>query len=140
MSKRLMVPRYLMVLLLVVLLLVTACGASNGASSSPEIRLRESHNGLLIELKNGQTLVVSLEANPTTGHRWEAVGLDDQVLRSLGDPDFRPYSEQVGASGLQVMRFEAVGTGQATLNIVYHRPWQTDVQPLKTYTLHVRVR
>jgi inhibitor of cysteine peptidase len=139
MSERQTVIRYL-ITLLVVLPLAAACGAANRASSSSEIRLRESHNGLLVELEKGQTLVVSLEANPTTGHRWEAVELDDQILRSLGDPDFRPYSEQVGASGLQVMRFEAVGAGQTTLNIVYRRPWQTDVQPLKTYTVFVRVR
>jgi inhibitor of cysteine peptidase len=129
-----------MVLLLVMLSLVASCDASGQSKTSQEVRVGANANGHMVELEKGQTLLVLLEANPTTGYRWEAVGLDTQILRSMGDPEFEPYSAQVGGPGMEIMRFEAVARGQVTLNIVYHRPWERDVQPLQTYILLVKVR
>nr|HID14920.1 hypothetical protein [Anaerolineae bacterium] len=58
----------------------------------------------------------------------------------MGEPTFEPQSDLAGAPGTQTIRFEAVGTGQTTLRLVYHRPWEEDVEPEETFSIQVVVR
>jgi inhibitor of cysteine peptidase len=96
----------------------------------------ESHNNTTINITKGRFLVITLEANPTTGFTWEVVEpLDDLVLRQIGDIVFVPESDLIGAGGVQIVTFEVVGAGQRTIKLVYHRPWETDVA--KTFTINV---
>jgi inhibitor of cysteine peptidase len=85
-------------------------------------------------------LVISLEGNPTTGYMWDVAELDDQVLRQIGETEFKPESDAIGAGGVQTLRFETVNSGQTTLKLVYHRPWEEGVEPLETFTIQVVVR
>ncbi len=106
-----------------------------------EVQLTEADNGSTIELKSGQALSITLEANPTTGYTWEVVeSPDEQVMRQVGKIEFKPESEAIGAGGVQIIRFEVVNAGQTNLTLIYHRPWETDVEPLKTFSLHVIAR
>ncbi len=104
-----------------------------------EVKLTAADNGSEIELKKGQTLAITLEANPTTGYTWEIAELGERVLRQVGEIEFEPESELIGAGGVQIIRFEVVNAGQATLKLVYHRPWETDVEPLRTFSIQVVV-
>jgi inhibitor of cysteine peptidase len=122
--------------LLAALTLVTAC-----SQQQQEIQATIDDAGREMQLKKGQTLVVTLEGNPTTGYSWEvAEPLDEQVLRQAGEAEFKAESDLVGAGGVQILRFEAVNAGQITLKLVYHRPWEKDVEPLEAYSLQVVVR
>jgi inhibitor of cysteine peptidase len=122
--------------LLIALALATAC-----SPQQQEIKATIDDNGREMQLKKGQTLVVTLEGNPTTGYSWEvAETLDEQVLRLTGEPEFKAESEALGAGGVQTLRFEAVNAGQITLKLVYHRPWEKGVEPLETYSLQIMVR
>jgi inhibitor of cysteine peptidase len=121
-------------ILLVVLVLAVGC------TSSTEVMLDANDNDHQIELKKGQVLVIALEGNPTTGYTWEAVELEEQVLRQKGETEFKPKSDAVGASGVQTLRFEAVNAGQTDLKLIYHRPWEKDVEPLETFSVQVVVR
>jgi len=111
--------------------------------SPQEMKLTATDNGSEIELNRGQILVITLEANPSTGYTWEiaelgeVVEVDEQVLRQVGEIEFEPESELIGAGGVQIIRFETVNAGQATLKLVYHRPWETDVEPLRTFSIRV---
>jgi predicted secreted protein len=39
---------------------------------------------------------------------------------------------------VQILRFEAVNSGQTDLDLVYHRSWE-DEQPLETFSVQVVV-
>ena len=45
----------------------------------------------------------------------------------------------VGVGGTEIFRFEA-STGETSLSLVYHLPWEKDVEPLETFTVQVVVR
>ena len=106
-----------------------------------EVQLTAADNGSEIELKKNQALVITLEANPTTGYTWDVVGpRDEQVLRQVGEIEFKPESDLIGAGGVQIIRFEVVNAGRASLKLIYHRPWETDVEPLKTFAIQVLAR
>jgi inhibitor of cysteine peptidase len=113
---------------------LSACGSTN------EVKLDAGDDGSQVELNAGQTLVVSLEGNPTTGYTWEAAELDEQVLRQVGEAEFNPESDAIGAGGVQTLRFETVNSGQTTINLVYHRSWEEDVEPAETFSVQVVVR
>ena len=122
--------------LLAALTLATGC-----SPQQQEVKAGIDDNGREMQLKKGQTLVVTLEGNPTTGYSWEvAEPLDEQVLRQAGEAEFKQESDALGAGGVQVLRFEAMNAGKTTLKLVYHRPWEKDVEPLETYSIQIVVR
>jgi inhibitor of cysteine peptidase len=147
-----MVPRSvvygsLVVLLMGMLLTLAGCGASNEVSAgamSEEVPLAAKDGGGQVEVNVGQVLVLTLESNPTTGYSWQVVEAGDSVLRQTGEPEFKAASELdpplLGAGGVEVFRFEAVGAGETRLELVYHRPWEEGVEPLETFSVQVVVR
>ncbi len=118
-------------------LLLTALSACGPAK---EVKLDAGDDGSQVELTAGQTLIVSLKGNPTTGYTWEAAELDEQVLRQVEEAEFKPESDAIGSGGVQTLRFETVNSGQTTLKLVYRRPWEEDVEPAETFSVQVVVR
>jgi len=113
---------------------MTACGPAK------EVRLGADDDGRQVELEAGQTLAIGLESNPTTGYTWEVAELDEHILRQVGETEFEPESGAIGAGGVETLRFETVSAGQTALRLVYHRPWEKDVEPLATFSVQVVVR
>ena len=103
----------------------------------PPTFLNASDNNTAINATTGEFLVVSLEGNPTTGYTWEVEELNEQVLQQVGDIVSVPESDLMGAPSIQIATFEVVGAGDATIKMVYHRPWGTEVEPVDTFTLNV---
>ena len=127
------------VISLLVLLLSAGCAGSNPS----EVQAGAGEDNQQIQLKAGQTLVVRLESNITTGYSWEIAKLDG-VLRSSGEPEYQApeasSAQRVGAGGSQVFRFQASGAGSADLQLAYRRPWEKDTPPARTYHLTVIVK
>jgi len=71
---------------------------------------------------------------------WEVFELEESILRQMGEPEFQPESEALGAGGTETFRFQAMSPGQAALELVYHRPWEEGEEPLETFSLRVAVR
>ena len=122
-----------LVLLSLLLTALVACG------SAKEVNLYATDNGSQVELKSDQTLVISLEGNPTTGYTWEVAEVDEGVLKQVGEAEFEAESDAVGSGGVQTLRFETVNSGQTSLDLVYHRSWE-DEEPLETFSVQVVVR
>jgi inhibitor of cysteine peptidase len=125
-------------LLLTVSLLVLSVLVFAGCGTVGDISLDEGDDGSRITLEAGQTVDIRLEGNPTTGFTWEVAEVDDAILRQIGEIEFDPFSGLIGSAGIQTLRFEAVGSGQMTLKLAYHRPWETEPS-LDTFNIHVTV-
>ena len=107
------------------------------------VRLDERNASAPITLVPNQTLVVTLEANVTTGYRWEAVPSFAPVLSELSTPDYaaRPTATPFpGAPGDMTFRFRAEKPGTTALELAYRRPFEPDVAPAKTIRYDVTVR
>jgi inhibitor of cysteine peptidase len=127
-------------------MVLVGCGPSNNVDAdakSEEVNLSAKDNGGLVEVDAGQILVLTLESNPTTGFRWEVVGEKEAVLQPTGDAEFKLASEldppPPGTGGVEVFRFEAVEAGDTLIELVYHRPWEEDVEPQETFSIQVTV-
>jgi len=138
MWKKLKASRNTIAALLAVLILAAGCGPSK------EIKLDASDNGSQVKLEKGQTLVVALESNPSTGYRWKVIEFESPILLQKGEAEFKSSDSREppppGTGGTETFRFEAISAGQMTLELVYHRSWEEKVDPLETFSLQVVVR
>ncbi|MBU1111058.1 protease inhibitor I42 family protein [Patescibacteria group bacterium] len=99
-----------------------------------------NHTGQQVTLQVGQILEINLPANPSTGYTWElSNNFDGHVLIQVGEAQFQPQSNLIGASGTTTLQFEAVSKGKITLSLIYHRPWETETEPQNTFTSPVIV-
>jgi inhibitor of cysteine peptidase len=117
--------------------LLTAC-----AAKPTSVTLQESQQSdCPLELNNGQTLMISLPSNPTTGFRWIVTKPAAGVLKSMG-PEVYTNPEDagmVGSGGKSTWRFKAYQAGQDALLIQYQRPWEQGVAPAKTFACEIQV-
>jgi predicted secreted protein len=98
-----------------------------------------------IDLMKDDSLVITLEANSSTGYRWQILKNNDAVMKPAGPPEYqdgKPAGNpanpaMTGAAGHAVFNFSAIATGKETLELGYSRP--TDHDPAKTFTVNIRV-
>ena len=117
---------------------LSACGSD----PSPLVLGKDSTGGSA-ELKRGQILEVKLEGNPTTGYSWEVKKSGEPVVRLQNQPVYTQSnaggSTLVGSGGTYTFTFVGAETGATTIELVYHRPWETTTAPLETYFLEATV-
>jgi inhibitor of cysteine peptidase len=91
----------------------------------------------------GQVFTVTLESNPSTGYHWEWVAGQESIIEQVGKTEFKQPETGgpplVGAGGWEIFNFKAVSRGQMILKLVYRRPWEEGVDPLKIFLLQVVV-
>jgi inhibitor of cysteine peptidase len=126
-------------ILLVVALVVLALGAC-GPVAPKQLNLSEKDAGSTVQLRAGDTLEVVLEGNPTTGYQWEVGAGDTAVIKQVGEAQFQPDTSAIGSPGKITLRFTAVAAGQTALKLIYHRPFEQNVPPVKTFEVTVVVK
>lgn len=121
------------------LALLAACTTSPSKQHTVTL---EEQSDCPARLQVGQTLILSLPSNPTTGYRWQVRQTASQVLRSLG-PEVYSNPEDagvVGSAGVSTWRFQAQSAGEDELVLVYQQPWAPEVLPVETFGCKVSVK
>lgn len=97
----------------------------------------EDNNTSAIWALKGDTLVISLKENPTTGYSWNVSAspglslVDDKYVQD-------PAAEgMVGAGGVHNWTFEVVEEGTQNISAVYKRPWEDITGSEETFELIV---
>ncbi|MGD8794659.1 MAG: C1 family peptidase [Anaerolineae bacterium] len=121
--------------LLLVLLPLLASPLAPSQAGPAEVILAEQDAGGRITLHEGQILVLTLEANPSTGYLWRVEEGAARIVQEVGGYQFEPESHLLGAPGIQTLRLAPVGAGQATLRLAYRRAWEETA--LKTFAVEV---
>jgi inhibitor of cysteine peptidase len=120
---------------------VTLGGCGSLQPQTPTV-VNASRSGGPVTLQTGDTLVVTLAAQPSTGYRWETLDLQGPVLVAVGSADYLPPAVApgtVGAPGDSVFRYQAHDVGHTTLDLGYSRPFETGVAPARTVHYDVTV-
>jgi len=132
---------------LIGMLVLTGCSAINNLEEQQTPQPKEvqiTEDGLACgsgtELNVGDTLVLILNGNPSTGYTWDVGFYVHPVIEPLGEPGYQPDSDLLGAAGSYTFRFLAIGEGQATLRMIYHRPLDKDIPVLKICDVSVTVK
>ena len=119
----------------------TAKPGSTKKAAPPTVTVTDQDNGKDIDLTTGDTLIVKLKSNPSTGYKWTVAG-DPSPLRLAKSTYVKntQSSKAAGAPGVQVLRFNAEGSGVTNLTLVYRRSWEYNVAPAKSFSLRANVR
>ena len=111
-------------------------------STPAPLNVDDSYSGGQVELSVGQSLVVTLESNASTGYSWSlAQNSDETVLNKTGNEYISPQTTGpiVGAPGKEEWTFLALKEGTSSISMEYKRPWEKDTPPARTFSLTVVV-
>jgi inhibitor of cysteine peptidase len=107
--------------------------------NGPILTLTEADTGSAVDLHPGDQFLVVLSGNPTTGYQWLVSSFSAQVLCQPEEPRFQQSSDLTGSGGSSHFLFEAAGTGQTTLHLVYRRPFEKGKRPARRFKVVVCV-
>ena len=95
-----------------------------------------------VEIAKGNTLVVTLFSNGTTGFSWDenAQIADTGIVQQLKHQYIGAETDIPGAPGVEEWTFEAVNTGTTTVHLEYGRPWEGGEKGVWTFDLTVTVK
>ncbi|MFH0995467.1 MAG: protease inhibitor I42 family protein [Pseudomonadota bacterium] len=124
------IPRILFVLTLVITAVIP-CSA---------LELLEQDRGRDFTISLCEELSIRLPGNPTTGYLWEVAANDSALLKQKGEALFVADADRIGAGGQSIFRFVPIGVGSARLKLVYRRPWEKEIQPIKVFEVVVIVK
>jgi len=93
-------------------------------------------------IQTGGTIVLTLEANPSTGFAWEMNDPDPEasLLAQVGEPIFTSDNpDAAGAGGTVTYTFMAADPGEMTVSLIYMSPG-VDEAPTKTFEFDLTVK
>jgi inhibitor of cysteine peptidase len=121
--------------LALIVILAAACTSPQTAT------LTNANNGGKVVVRVGGQIIINLDGNPSTGYTWEAKNLDTSLFKQAGDPAFSSSNPGVvGSGGTLTLTFNTLKAGTSTLLLIYHRPWETSVEPTNTFSISVTVK
>ena len=94
-----------------------------------------------LELARGQTVLINLRSNPTTGFRWQVQDAAPGVLRSLG-PEVYTSSDNgqlLGSGGQSTWRFQVFAPGSGRLRLTSQQPWEPEAEPAQVFDCPITV-
>ncbi len=150
-----------------IVLLLAGCSAAAGTSAAPtqpappdppaswtatqtaappphptpvaDLYLIEKDANSTVPVKVGDVLAVSLDGNPSTGYNWELAPGEYPLLQQVGQAEYFGGKAMPGSPGKITLRFKAAAPGQQVLSLIYHRPWEKNTAPLKTFAVTIDV-
>ncbi len=121
--------------------LIACASPTPTATSVPPLTLTDTDSGKSLTLAVGQTLVVTLASNRTTGYSWALAAGQDQSVLKLRDSQYQaPSTLMPGAGGQELWTFTTLAAGSTTLTLNYARPFEPAAPPARTFTLSLTVK
>jgi inhibitor of cysteine peptidase len=132
--------RAILVIFGLILIAGIAAGAVAASSGGGKIlNIDASYSGKQVELSVGESLVVTLASNVSTGYSWTLTGISDEsVLQKTKNEYVAPKTNLMGAGGTEVWTFKALKKGTSTISMGYSRPWES-TPPVETFSLTIVV-
>ena len=84
-----------------------------------------ANNKSAASLKVGEKMQIVLEARPGTGYSWQIVR-GNRAIHKPGKVQFRQKTDLVGGPEEQIIMFNALRRGKATIELRYMRPGEKD--------------
>lgn len=97
--------------------------------------LIEAGDDETITVEVGDSFILSLDSNPTTGYSWETQF--DSSFLELAGTTFEPSSPAIGAGGIESFEFLALEGGDTEVTMVYKRGWEGDYLEIRVFSVRI---
>ena len=114
-------------------------GTAGYTVAGESMKLSENDSGNTVEIRIDDELEVVLPANPTTGYIWEVDSLDSTVLRR-DKSVFLASDNALGSGGMEIIKLHAIAAGKSLVSLIFHRPFEQNMPPLKTFEVTVIIK
>ena len=118
---------------------LTACGGAVSGMEGKTVIVTPAIKGNSASLNVGDTLEVRIPTIPTTGYEWAAQDLDKVILVQEGNVIYVEDSSPSSAGGIVTLRFNAVGAGKTTLNLLYVNSSSNETPSMSSNSFSVTV-
>jgi len=132
-------PRAALSFILISAIVMFFYADATGAPDKP-VKITGQDAGTTVGLRVGELLEVTLAGNPTTGYMWDVASVDPNILKPVEQLEFQADSKAIGSPGKLTLRFEAARPGKTPLKLIYHRPWEKNVEPIDTFEVIVVIK
>jgi inhibitor of cysteine peptidase len=123
--------------LLTCLFLLGACSKSL-AETSIVLNLTELDNGNTVVAHPGNTIIINLDENPSTGYQWD--NETQTKILTLTSAEFVPPPTPIpGAGGKRVYTFKVNQTGTGDIQLKYWRSSEGTTGDTKHFTVTIQV-
>jgi inhibitor of cysteine peptidase len=117
----------------------------SGVAYAAHFEITELDLGKGVIMKRGDTLIVHLPSNPSTGYSWSFTFTKPDILTpgKAGEIQYPLQGSErriVGAGGNQDWFFRAMRSGKTKILFVSTRPWEIGVVPARTIAWPVSVK
>jgi inhibitor of cysteine peptidase len=132
-------------LLSVILLLPAGCvgsdqGTGTRRSAVSTHTLTRDDRGKTVEIHIGDTLVMRLDENPTTGYEWALEAYNKEIV-TLNSTVYIPSPPSaVGGGGQRIFTFKGERAGRVTLRFMLRRRWEGEASVLDDFAVILEVR
>lgn len=133
-------------LLLFVTLLLVACAATKPSMPEKAVVLTKQDKDKMLNVAVGESFVITLDENPTTGYVWAVEGQPELLVLQGSDyvsdaPPNKPDRPMiVGAGGKRTFTFVPHKSGTTTLKLKHWRSWEGDASIVDTFSVLVVAR
>lgn len=124
---------------LIVMATLCICLLALASCAIHTITLTESDNGKSIQSHVGDTIVIQLGENATTGYTW-AFNKPDASILALQNSTYTPSGTKPGQGGMREFTFLAKNPGTVHLQFKYWRSFVGDSSILDRYNVTVEVQ
>jgi inhibitor of cysteine peptidase len=94
----------------------------------------------MVEAKQGDKIVLSLQENITTGYGWQIEEIDRSIVELESTEYVDAPQTGLGAGGTRTFRFRAHAVGSARIQLRLRRPWEDVDATVKHFDVTVRVQ
>ena len=125
------------ILLISIVLLFSLIGCSTTTITIKEDNQKEKYS-----LRKGDIVEVVLNANPSTGYKWQIVNIDSSKLKIVDETytSEKVKRDIVGSGGNKIYLFKAINKGNTAIDLIYSRPFEKDLPPKKKFHLNLNIR
>jgi inhibitor of cysteine peptidase len=103
------------------------------------LKLSREDNAKLIELRQGDVIILSLQETPTTGYRWAVDNIDEKILELQNEGFHIAPKAGLGGNGTRTFSFRAIAVGSVNLKLKLWREWAGDASIIERYSLTIKV-
>jgi inhibitor of cysteine peptidase len=104
-----------------------------------EIVIVQSDQASKFEAHPGDSILIRVPENPTTGYRWELDVADDQIM-ALQDSDYSGASKASIGGGTRTFSLKARRQGTVRVRLRLRRGWESEETAIDDFEVTIRVR
>jgi inhibitor of cysteine peptidase len=101
--------------------------------------LDQTDSGRTVEVRTGDTIVLRLAENRTTGYQWQIEQIDQEKLDLADDSFVLAPNAAIGTGGVREFRFVVRSAGESVLTLRYCQPWDSEASVIQRFSVRLAV-